>query len=183
MYKVSHYAEKDRGKMIAFAKERSFAVVIGSSDNFPAATQLPLEIIEEGDKIYLAGHIMRKTDHHIAFEKHPKLLVIFTSPHAYIKADWYENPKVGSTVNYMAVHAKGTIYFTDEAGTRDAVKRITDQRVGIEGPASFDKLSEEYIQAMVKAIVGFRIAIDSMEAVFVLSQNKRLPTVKISLLI
>ena len=172
MYKVSHYLETDRAKMVAFAKEHSFATVIGNGEPFPAATQLPLHITEEEGKLFFSGHLMKKTDHHLAFEKNNNVLVMFTGPHAYIRADWYANPRVGSTVNYMAVHAKGIIRFTDEAGTVAAVKQITEERIGHGTAASFDQLPQEYIDAMAKAIVGFKIEVTEMEAVFALSQSK-----------
>ena len=175
MYRFAPALEKDRSKMISFAKERSFAMIIGKGTAYPAATQIPLQIIENGEELFFAGHLMRKTDHHLAFEKDPHVLVIFTSPHAYIDANWYEDPKSGSTVNYMAVHAKGIISFTDEEGTRAAVKQITDEKIGVGTPASFDQLPQEYIDRMVKAIVGFKIEVKEMEAVFALSRGKSIP--------
>ena len=172
MYKFAPAVETDRSKMIAYAKEQSFAVIIGMGDEYPAASQLPLEIIEEGDRLFLAGHMMRETDHQLALEANKHVVVIFTGPHAYIDANWYENPKSGSTVNYMAVHAKGIIQFTDEAGTRAAVKQITDEKIGKGTPASFEELPQEYIDRMVKAIVGFKIEVKELEAVFALSRGK-----------
>ena len=172
MYRFSPAVEKDRSKMIAFAREHSFAMITGSGEEYPAASQIPLEIIEENDQLFFKGHLMRKTDHHLAFEKNDHVLVIFTSPHAYIDANWYEDPKSGSTINYMAVHAKGIIEFTDEAGTRAAVKQITDEKIGTGTPASFEQLPEEYINRMVKAIAGFKIKVTELEAVFALSRGR-----------
>lgn len=172
MYRVAHYTETDKSKMITFAKDHSFALVTAIGIEYPVATQLPLEVIEEADKLFFTGHMMRKNDHHLALEKNNNCLVVFSGPHAYVSAEWYENPRVGSTVNYMSVHAKGKISFTDEQGTRAAVKQITDTRIGLNTAASFDQLSEEYINRMLKAIVGFKIEVQNIEAVFALSQSK-----------
>lgn len=172
MYKTAYYNDVSKEDMIAFAKAHSVAIVTGQGSIFPVATHLPLEIVEENGHIFFTGHLMRKTDHHLAFEKNEHVLVIFSSPAAVISAEWYPDPAMGSTVNYMTVHAKGKISFTDEAGTRAAVKDITDKRIGTNNAASFDKLSDEYVNAMVKAIVGFTITVESMEAVFKLSQNR-----------
>ena len=171
MYKVSHYTEKDKVKLIAFAKENPFAFVTGIGDIYPVTTQLPLEITEEENKIIFSGHMMRKTDHHIAFENNNNVLVAFYSPHAYVDANRYENPAVGSTVNYITVQAKGKILFLDEARTYAAIKQITDKYIGQGTAASFDKISEGYKTTMVKAIAGFRIEVENMEGVFKLSQN------------
>jgi transcriptional regulator len=172
MYKVAYYNDVTHDQMIAFAKENYVAIVTGQGKEFPVATHLPLEIVEEDGKVFLKGHLMRKTDHHLAFEKNENVLTIFNSPSALISAKWYADPMSGSTINYMTVHAKGKIKFTDEAGTRAAVKRITDQRIGTGNAASFENLTEEYVSAMVKAIAGFCIEVENMEAVFKLSQNR-----------
>ena len=171
MYKVSHYTEKDKVKLIAFAKENPFAFVTGVGDIYPVTTQLPLEITEEENKIIFSGHMMRKTDHHLAFEKNNNVLIAFYSPHAFINAAWYKKPAAGSTINYITVQAKGKIQFLDEAGTYAAVKQITEKYIGPNTSASFENISEEYKQAMVKAIAGFRIEVENMEGVFKLSQN------------
>lgn len=172
MYKMTHFTEQDKQKVMAFMKEHSFAVVTGAGKEYPVASHLPLEIIEEGEQLFFTGHLMRKTDHHLAFEKNENVLVIFSSPHAFINAGWYANPAEASTVNYMAVHAKGKISFTDEAGTLAAIKQLTDKHIGSNSPASFDNIPKDYVAAMLKAIVGFKITVTDVQNVFKLSQNK-----------
>ena len=172
MYKLPHFTEHDTENILSFMKENSFAVVTGIGEEYPVASHLPLEIIEENGKLIFTGHLMRKTAHHIAFEKNKNVLVIFSSPHAFISAGWYADPLQASTVNYMAIHSKGKIFFTDEDGTRAAIKQITDKHIGADSPASFDKLPKDYVDAMLKAIVGFCIEVESIENVFKLSQNR-----------
>lgn len=172
MYKFSYYTEEDQQKVIAFIKENSFALLTGAGEKYPVATQIPLHIEEKEGKIFLHGHMMRKTDHHLAFEKNNHVLVLFTGPHCFVNASWYTNPIMGSTWNYMTVHARGKISFTDEEGTINAVKAVSDQYVGTESASSFDHLPKEYIDHMVKAIVGFSIEVESFDNVFKLSQNR-----------
>ena len=171
MYKFPYFTEEDGEKVIAFMKENPFAVITGFGEEFPVATHIPIAIEIRDDKLYLLGHMMKNTDHHKAFEKNEHVLVIFNGPNTFVTANWYTDPKVGSTWNYLTVHAKGKIMFTDEAGTYRAVKAISDKYVGKGTAASFDQLSEEYISKMVKAIVGFEIEVISMDNVFKLSQN------------
>ena len=153
-------------------KENAFALITGTGEKYPVATQIPLEVEEKDGKLLLHGHIMKKTDHHAAFEKNNKVLVLFTGPHCFVSASWYTNPGVGSTWNYMTVHAKGKITFTDEEGTYNAVKAVSDKYVGMEAAASFDNLPQEYINHMMKAIVGFSIEVETVENTFKLSQNR-----------
>lgn len=172
MYKLPYFTEEDKEKVIAFMKENSFAVVTGFGDEYPVASHLPLEIeIKDNGKIILSGHLMKNTDHHKAFEKNGNVLVVFNGPHSYVSASWYIKKDVASTWNYITVHAKGKITFTDEAGTYKAIKAITDKYEGKETEASFDKLPKEYIDRLIKAIVGFKIEVVSFDNVFKLSQN------------
>jgi transcriptional regulator len=171
MYKFSYYTEKDDEIIIAFMKENSFAIITGHGNDYPVATQIPLDIKEINGKILLKGHLMRNTDHHKAFVKNENVLVIFSGPHCYVSASWYVNPHSGSTWNYMTVHAKGKIKFGDEADTRLAVESITNKYEKPDSVAGYNKLSEEYIGKMVKAISSFTIEIESLDHVFKLSQT------------
>lgn len=178
MYKFSYYTEEDDQKVIAFMKENAFALITGIGEKYPVATQIPLAIKLKEGKIFLEGHLMRKTDHHLAFEKNNNVLVLFTGPHCFVSASWYTNPSVGSTWNYLTVHAKGKISFTDEAGTIKAVKAVSDKYEGTTSAGAFDNLPHEYIDHMVKAIVGFSIEVESIDNVFKLSQNRDEPSKK-----
>lgn len=172
MYNISYFTEPDRELIIAFMKEYSFAMVTGIGENYPVATQLPLEIEEKDGSVFLKGHLMRKTDHHLAFEKNNNVLVLFTGPHCYVSAAWYNNPNTASTWNYMTVHARGKIIFTDEKGTYEAVKSVTNKYEGTETKAAFNNMPQEYVTPLLKAIVGFCIEVETIGNVFKLSQNK-----------
>lgn len=172
MYNISYFKEADKEMIIAFMKENSFAMVTGISSEYPVATQIPLEVEEKDGKLYLLGHIMKKTDHHLAFEKNPHVLVLFTGPHCYVSASWYNDPHTASTWNYMTVHAKGKISFTDEDGTYEAVKAVTNKYEGTATKAAFNNMPQEYVKPLLKAIVGFSIEVEMLDNVFKLSQNK-----------
>ena len=175
MYKFSYYTEEDKEKVIAFMKEIGLAMISGFGEKYPVATHIPLEVeFQEDGKLLLSGHMMRKTDHHLAFEKNEHVLVIFNGPQCHISASWYTTPAMGSTWNYMVVHAKGRIRFKDETGTYNAVRDITNKYESPESAAAFNKLSPEYIDQMVKGIIGFTIEVDELDNVFKLSQNRDL---------
>lgn len=171
MYKFSYHTQQDEEEVIAFIKENAFALITGIGQNYPVATQIPLTVEIKDGKIFLHGHLMRKTDHHLAFESNNKVLVLFTGPHCFVSASWYTDPHVGSTWNYMTVHAKGKISFMDEVGTRDAVKALSDKYAGTSSQSAYDNLPKEYIDHMVKAIVGFTIEVESIDNTFKLNQN------------
>ena len=173
MYKFAHFTEKDREKLIAFMQKNSFATITGFGEMYPVATQIPLEVIVAADgKITFSGHLMKNTDHHKAFVKNQKVLLLFNGPHCYVSASWYNNPQSASTWNYMTVHAKGSITFTDEEGTYQAIRSITNKYETPQSSATFNNMPKEYVQPLLKAIIGFTITVDSLDNVFKLSQNK-----------
>ena len=171
MYKFNYYTEEDSEKVIAFMKENSFAIIIGAGENYPVATQIPLHIQHLNGSLTFSGHLMKNTDHHKAFLQNENVLVIFTGPHCYVSASWYTVPNVGSTWNYMSVHAKGRIKFGNEAETKKVVENITNKYEKPGSEAAFDKLPAEYVDSLVKAITAFTIEVESIDNVFKLSQN------------
>jgi transcriptional regulator len=172
MYKLPYFTENEQRLVIDFIKENSFALITGFGKEYPVATQIPLEVEEKDGKLLLSGHMMKKTDHHIAFEANENVLVVFTGAHCYVSASWYANPQTASTWNYMAVYAKGKIKFTNEEGTYEAIKAVTNKYEGTETIAAFNNMPKEYTMQHIKAIIGFTIEVESIENVFKLSQNK-----------
>lgn len=174
MYNLPYFKEQDPEKIVAFVKEHPFAFLCGVDEQQqPVATQVPVFIDEREGKLFLSGHIMKNTDHHKAFLNSSHVLAVFTGPHTYVSASWYENPQTASTWNYMSVHAKGILRFLDEQALLDVLKRTTDHfENNPHSPAGFDKLPAEYIQRLSKAIVAFEIEVTELDHVFKLSQNR-----------
>ena len=156
-------------------REHPFIFLSGvDGKNNPVATQLPVFIDEKDGRYFLTGHIMRNSDHHRAFIENSSVLAVFTGPHVYVSATWYDNPRQASTWNYMSVHAKGKIRFSDEEELVKILKRLSlhyeNNNTG--STTVFDNLSSEYTNPLVKAIVAFEIEISTIENVFKLSQNR-----------
>ncbi len=150
----------------------TFAMITGMGEDYPVATQVPLSVHIIKGNLEIKGHLMKNTDHHKAFVKNDRVLVVFTGPHCYVSARWYDDPQTASTWNYMTVQVKGKIIFTDEAGTREAIEAVTNYYEATESPAAYKNIPEKYTSRLVKAITGFYIEVDSMDHVFKLSQNK-----------
>lgn len=154
-------------------REHPFAVVCGCSDNDPVASQLPLLFEQREEKLFLMGHMMRQTDHHVAFTRNQNVLVLFTGPHTYVSASWYTDPRQGSTWNYMTVQVKGILKFLEPALLPDVLRRTTALfENNNESPSLFDKLPDDYVQRLMKAIIPFEIEVTAINNVFKLSQNR-----------
>ena len=175
MYDLPYYKETDEETVKQFVREHPFAFISGcDKDSKPVATQVPVFIDEKVGKIFLTGHIMRNTDHHKAFAQNSNVLAVFTGPHAYVSATWYDNPRQASTWNYMSVHAKGIIRFGDEPALVAVLKRLSlhyeNNNTG--STTIFDNLPADYRDRLMKAIIAFEIEVTSMDHVFKLSQNR-----------
>jgi len=173
MYKIPHFTETDQDEVRSFIKSHPFVTLIGADGNRSVATQVPVLIEEHGDNIVLMGHIMKKTDHHLVFEKNKDVLVMFTGPHCYVSASWYSQRGIGGSWNYITVHARGRIELMDEAGTVGILTALTHKfEEGQSQPELVENMSSEYINTHVKAIAGFRISIYDIHPIFKLSQNR-----------
>jgi transcriptional regulator len=174
MYDLPHHKEEEYKEVIRFMKDHPFVFLTGSdSENKPVATQIPVFIDERDGNYFLSGHIMRNTDHHKAFVQNKNVLAVFTGPHTYVSATWYSKP-VGSTWNYMSVHAHGVIRFGDTEELSSILQRLTlfYEHNDTSSATVFDNLSEEYTTRMMKAIVPFEIEITDLRHVFKLSQDR-----------
>ncbi|RYD54729.1 MAG: FMN-binding negative transcriptional regulator [Sphingobacteriales bacterium] len=173
MYKVPHFTETEQQEVIDFIKANPFATLIGNDGFTSVATQLPLIIHEKEGELYLQGHMMRKTDHCIAFEKNPNVLVMFTGPHCYVSASWYNERNTAGTWNYITVHARGTMQLMTDAET---IKLLTDLTHKYEdsqtNPELVENMSDKYLHTHVKAIAGFEIKLTDLYPLFKLSQNR-----------
>jgi transcriptional regulator len=174
MYNLPYFKENDNRVVMEFIRNHPFAFITGCDvDNKPVATQIPVFIDERDGKLFLSGHIMKGTDHHKTFSYNPNVLAVFTGPHTYVSASWYDDPHQASTWNYMSVHAKGILSFKGEDALLEILKRTTDHfENNPHSGSNFHDLPEEYVNKLVNAIVVFEIEVTSMNNVFKLSQNR-----------
>ena len=176
MYNYPHYKEQDKEKVIAFMKEHPFITLMGCDNNQRIeATQIPVLIEEKDDKIFLYGHVARKSDHHKAIEENPNVLALFTGPHVYVSGTWYAgNPQQASTWNYISVHARGKIKWLDENTLIELLRKLSlhFENGNKDSSTIYDNLPSEYKDKLVKAIIAFELEVTEMDNVFKLSQNR-----------
>lgn len=173
MYNIPYFKETDREGMLRFMRQHPFALLTGCADNRPVATQVPLLVTEREGRLYLQGHFMRQTDHHKAFGANPQALCVFTGAHTYVSASWYNQPQTASTWNYMTLHARGRLQFLDEAGLLQVLSQTTALfENNPRSPAAFEKLPADYINRLKGAIVAFEVAVEELDHIVKLSQNR-----------
>ena len=176
MYNYPHYKEQDREKVIGFMKDHPFITLIGADKNGRIeATQIPVLIEEKEGKLFIYGHMAKKSDHHRAFEEIPNVLALFTGAHTYVSGTWYSgNPQQASTWNYISIHARGQIKFLDETALVGLLKKLSlhFENNNLTSSTIYDNLPVDYKEKMIKAILAFELEVTEMDNVHKLSQNR-----------
>jgi transcriptional regulator len=143
------------------------------------ASHLPLLLnTDEGPNGTLYGHFAKANPQWKELQDGAEALVIFAGADAYVSPGFYpskaEDGKVVPTWNYVAVHAYGSAeVFTDADRLRSLVSALTDRHeAGRAQPWKVADAPADYIDSMLKAIVGFALPIQRLEGKRKLSQNR-----------
>jgi transcriptional regulator len=170
MYVPANFKNKDNGQIFAFLKQNAFANLVTTVNGRLWATHLPLMLSAEGTKLH--GHVSRANVQWKSFEEAKEVMAIFNGPHAYISSSWYDHENV-PTWNYIGVHVYGTIRIIEGEELLSSLKKLTDKYEARSArPVSVEGMSKAYLDAHIKALVGFEIVIQDIQAAYKLSQNR-----------
>ena len=176
MYVPKHFAAEDPEALLAaLAAQRLAILVTVGVDGAFFATHLPM--LWNAEKRTLEGHIARGNPHHTLPTTVPAL-VILPGAEAYVSPSLYpskaEHGKVVPTWNYEAVHITGPLTWFDDATRLEAVVRgLTDRHeAGRANAWSIDDAPRDYVEAMLRGIVGVEVRAEKIEAKRKLSQNR-----------
>jgi transcriptional regulator len=143
------------------------------------ASHLPLLYHRgEGGLGILRGHLARANPQWRNYSSGAEALAIFTGPQHYVSPAWYpstkEHGKVVPTWNYVAVHARGTLTFReDREWLLENVRSLTErQEAASEKPWRIADAPADFIEGLLKAIVGVELAIAKLEGKWKVSQNR-----------
>jgi transcriptional regulator len=182
MYRPSYFREDRPEVLHALIRTHPFAQLITTGEQGLAANPLPMLVDPEASTNgTLRGHLARANDQVAALREGGQALVIFQGPQAYVSPSWYpskaEHGKVVPTWNYVAVHAWGVPKVIDDAAwLRRLIEDLTvSQEQHRPKPWAVGDAPGEFIDTMVRAIVGIEIPIDRIEGKWKLSQNRSEP--------
>ena len=174
LYVPKHFAARDRATTARLLPEHPFATLVTPVASEPFITHLPLiHVADREPHGTLLGHFARANPHSQAASK-AESVAIFHGPHAYVTPSWYAEPAVSvPTWNYAVVHVHGTIELAEDAAETRAVLDLMIQRfeAGRDTPWKLG-LDPVGLDAMVRAIVGFRIRVKRIATKLKLSQNR-----------
>jgi transcriptional regulator len=177
MYIPKHFREDDLAMLQKLMRDYSFAILVSTQeDSVPVATHLPFTY-DTNPAPYgtLRAHMALGNSHWRAFQEERESLVIFQGPHTYISPSWYDVELSVPTWNYATVHAYGKPrIITDHAELYEHLKTlIASHEAQFPKPWPF-QLPTDYVEKMMKGIVGFAIEITRLEGKFKMSQNRSL---------
>lgn len=179
MYVPPLFAMKGDEELLAFCGAHPFAALITHGPDGLFATHLPLVFkAEQGAKGSFFGHLARANPHWQRATEGSEALLIFSGPQAYVTPSWYatkrETAKVVPTWNYAVVHARGTVSWpTDEAFLRQNLSDLTDRHEArFDHPWALSDAPDDFVAMQMRAIVGMRFEIASLEGKVKMSQNR-----------
>ena len=177
MYLPKHFLVEDQSVLAQLISEYPLATIVANLDGRFEINHLPLMLSADKTKLY--GHVAKMNPLvKVASSSSTSVTAIFNGPNAYVTPSWYpskqESGKVVPTWNYAVVHAEGSIKLIEDVQwLRSHVSQMTDLHESTyQSTWKLDDAPEEYVQMMLKAIIGIEIEISSLVGKFKLSQNR-----------
>lgn len=179
MYIPAHFDEPRTEVLHTLIKENPFGILFTHGRSGMDANHIPFELkAAEGTCGVLHAHVARANPVWQDVADGDEVLVVFRAGDAYISPSWYpskhEFHKQVPTWNYRVVHAYGRISIhDDERYVRGVVGRLTRTHEASQPkPWKMTDSPADYIDAMLKAIVGVEIEITRLVGKIKLGQNK-----------
>jgi transcriptional regulator len=143
---------------------------------------LPLLLEQEGSALRLIGHLARGNPHWKRLKDSPRAVALFRGTDFYVSPAWYpskrEHGKHVPTWNYELVVAEGTVEIVeDPEALRSIVTRLTERfeppRAARGGEVwKITDAPADYVNAMLKAIVGVTLRVETLQGKRKMSQNR-----------
>ncbi|MDM8350607.1 FMN-binding negative transcriptional regulator [Pseudomonas sp. sp1636] len=179
MYMPAAFRQDDLAALHRQIAACRLATVVSQGPSGLLASHLPLLLVaDEGEFGTLYGHFARANPQWQELANGGEVLTIFSGPEAYVSPAWYpakaEHGKVVPTWNYIAVHARGRAEVFDDTGRLLAlVSRLSaHHEAGRAQPWAVGEAPQDYIDSMLRAIVGFALPIQRLDGKWKLGQNR-----------
>ena len=155
------------------------AAVVTMTAGGLVASHIPLVHEEDGSEFgVLKGHVSRANNQWKDLTEGIDALAIFAGPQHYISVGWYpgtyEDGKEVPTWNYVVVHAYGPLRIVHDAEWMIShLQSLTDTHEAVfPNPWKVSDAPAEFIDTLVKGIVGFELPIRRLEGKWKVSQNR-----------
>ncbi|WP_342650054.1 FMN-binding negative transcriptional regulator [Pseudomonas sp. REB1044] len=179
MHIAKPFQDHDLQRLHQHMQSARLATLISYGDHGLLATHLPVLLdTDEGEFGTVYGHLARANRQWQDLQRGGEALLVFAGADAYVSPSYYpskhDDPKVVPTWNYVAVHAYGAVdVMHDAESLLQIVSRLTDlHEQGRSEPWAVADAPADYIDGMLRAIVGIRLPIARLQGARKLSQNR-----------
>ncbi len=181
MYLPAHFAESRPEVLATLIRSHPFGLLVTQNrDGGIDANSIPfvLDRSDAGTPGVLRGHVARANPLWQTARGDVDSLVVFQGPQGYVSPGWYpskaEHGKVVPTWNYVMVQARGALRpIDDPEWLRAFVTRLTERHEGERtAPWAVSDAPADYIETMLRAIVGIEIELTSLTGKWKVSQNR-----------
>lgn len=181
MYIPKHFDETDHDTMFQLMQNYPLGTLITIEQDEINANHIPFEIVIPNEAApfgTLRAHVARANPVWKNLNRIHDALVVFQGPQAYITPAWYEEKKLSGkavpTYNYAVVHAYGQIQIRDDMQwLRQHLDSLTDKNERKQTtPWKLDDAPSDYLQKMMRAIVGIEIPLTRINGKWKTSQNR-----------
>jgi len=176
MYLPDHFLIQSADRLHEIIRTYPLGVLVTSTPDGLDANHIPFEL--DAQRQVLSAHVARANPVWRQCGDGVDVLVIFRGEDGYVSPNWYpskhETHRLVPTWNYEVVHAHGRLtVHDDEKFVRGMVARLTRRHEASEPrPWKMGDSPAEFIDRMLEAIVGIKVAITRLEGKAKLSQNR-----------
>ncbi len=168
---------QDAATLHALVRAQPLATLVIAHAGALHANHVPLFLDpDRGPNGTLVGHVARANG---VWPLLPQTAVaVFHGPQAYVSPSWYPSKALDGkqvpTWNYTAVHAHGRLSaFDDPERLRAVLETLTEQHEAHRpAPWRISDAPPDYIDKLLRAIVGIELAVERWEGVWKASQNR-----------
>jgi transcriptional regulator len=174
MYNPATFKITDSARVKELVCRYSFATIVGVIDGVAQIAYAPTLFVPGGQCGRVQFHLARANPM-AEIGEGARLTLNFLGPHAYISPRWYKSSGQVPTWNYIAVEGAGRVRRLNSDELKSQLKLLVAQneaRVTGSEPWALSQLSDDRFEALLKAICGFEVELESLEAKLKLSQNR-----------
>lgn len=171
MHPNTSFRQASDQQNLDFARRRGFGILSVNGENGPLMAHVPFLLSDDGKLVEF--HLVRSNPVARALPG-PAVLAV-SGADTYVSPDWYEVPDQVPTWNYVAVHLRGIAELAGQDTMPDLLARQSaefENRLLPKVPWTMDKMSDGVAERMMRAIVPCRMAVETVDGTWKLSQNK-----------
>jgi transcriptional regulator len=175
MHPAPAFKVADAERLLAQLAAQPFATIAAAPDGRLRVAHAPLVVRRLESGLAIDFHMSRDNALTPFVAGGFRAVTVSLGSDAYISPDWYAAPDQVPTWNYVSVEAEGAVTPLDEAGLialLDDLSAQEEARLLPKKPWIRAKMDPATFEKMLGGIVGARMAVERLEGITKLSQNK-----------